>query len=126
MNVQAKLYGVRLSAQKGRLVADLVRGQPIGNALNILTFTPKKGAKIIAHTEDPDAPLAKMSDAVYVVKAPEGVDPYGMIATGSSLVNAAACDVLCLLLLELRGYTKEQFGTTHPEGAVGRKIAEGK
>ena len=47
MQVQAKLYGVRLSAQKGRLVADLVRGQPIGNALNILTFTPKKGAKII-------------------------------------------------------------------------------
>ena len=47
MNVEAKLYGVRLSAQKGRLVADLVRGQPIGQALNILTFTPKKGAKII-------------------------------------------------------------------------------
>ncbi|HEY2628966.1 MAG TPA: 50S ribosomal protein L22 [Usitatibacter sp.] len=47
MNVQAKLYGVRLSAQKGRLVADLVRGQPIGNALNILSFTPKKGARII-------------------------------------------------------------------------------
>jgi large subunit ribosomal protein L22 len=47
MNVEAKLYGVRLSAQKGRLVADLVRGQPIGNALNILTFTPKKGARII-------------------------------------------------------------------------------
>ena len=47
MNVEAKLYGVRLSAQKGRLVADLVRGQPIGNALNILSFTPKKGARII-------------------------------------------------------------------------------
>jgi large subunit ribosomal protein L22 len=47
MNVQAKLYGVRLSAQKGRLVADLVRGQPIGNALNILAFTPKKAAQII-------------------------------------------------------------------------------
>jgi large subunit ribosomal protein L22 len=47
MQVAAKLYGVRLSAQKGRLVADLVRGQPIANALNILTFTPKKGAKII-------------------------------------------------------------------------------
>ena len=47
MQVQAKLYGVRLSAQKGRLVADLVRGQPIGNALNILNFTPKKGARIV-------------------------------------------------------------------------------
>src|SRR3982075_3484689 len=47
MQVAAKLYGVRLSAQKGRLVADLGRGQPIGNALNILTFTPKKAAKVI-------------------------------------------------------------------------------
>ena len=47
MNVEAKLYGVRLSAQKGRLVADLVRGAPVGTALNILAFTPKKAAKII-------------------------------------------------------------------------------
>src|SRR5512141_584147 len=47
MQVNAKLYGVRLSAQKGRLVADLVRGQPIANARSILSFTPKKGAKII-------------------------------------------------------------------------------
>jgi large subunit ribosomal protein L22 len=47
MQTTAILRGVRLSAQKGRLVADLVRGQPIGSALNILTFTPKKGAKII-------------------------------------------------------------------------------
>ena len=47
METKAILRGVRLSAQKGRLVADLVRGQPIGSALNILTFTPKKGAKII-------------------------------------------------------------------------------
>jgi len=85
-----------------------------------------KGAGIIAHTENPDSPLAKMSDAVYKVKSPEDVDPYGMIATGSSLVNGAACDVLCILLLEIRGYTKEQFGVTHPEGAVGKKIAEGK
>lgn len=85
-----------------------------------------KGARIVAHTENPDSPLAKMSDAIYKIKAPEDVDPYGLIATGSSLVNGAACDVLCVLLLEMRGYTKEQFGVTHPEGAVGKKIAEGK
>src|SRR5438045_7218199 len=47
MQVQAKLYGVRLSAQKGRLVADLVRGHPIASALNLLAFSPKKGARII-------------------------------------------------------------------------------
>jgi len=47
METQAKLYGVRLSAQKGRLVADLVRGLPVDQALNVLTFSPKRGAQII-------------------------------------------------------------------------------
>ena len=47
MNVAAKLYGVRLSAQKGRLVADLVRGKPIDKALNILRFSQKKAAGLI-------------------------------------------------------------------------------
>lgn len=84
----------------------------------------QRGAKIIAQTENPDSPLAQMSDAVFCVKAVGQVDPYGMIATGSSLVNGAAGDALCVLLLELRGYTKEEFGATHPGGAVGKKLAE--
>jgi len=47
MNTTAKLRGVRLSAQKGRLVADLIRGKPVEQALNILQFSPKKSAGII-------------------------------------------------------------------------------
>ena len=45
--VSAILRGVRISPQKARLVADLVRGKKVYNALNILTFSPKKGAEII-------------------------------------------------------------------------------
>jgi large subunit ribosomal protein L22 len=47
MDTRATLYGVRLSAQKGRLVADQVRGLPVEKALNLLAFSPKKGAHII-------------------------------------------------------------------------------
>ncbi|MGH8717492.1 MAG: 50S ribosomal protein L22 [Burkholderiales bacterium] len=47
MKTKATLYGVRLSAQKGRLVADQVRGLPVEKALNALNFSPKKGARII-------------------------------------------------------------------------------
>jgi large subunit ribosomal protein L22 len=47
MQTTATLRGVRLSAQKGRLVADQIRGLPVDRALNVLAFSPKKGAKII-------------------------------------------------------------------------------
>jgi len=47
MEVSAILRGVHLSPQKARLVADLVRGKKVGHALDILSFTPKKGAEII-------------------------------------------------------------------------------
>lgn len=47
MEVAAKLRYARMSAQKGRLVADQIRGLPVDRALNILRFSPKKGAHII-------------------------------------------------------------------------------
>lgn len=42
METTAILKGVRLSAQKGRLVADQIRGLSVENALSILKFSPKK------------------------------------------------------------------------------------
>ncbi|MFM7386404.1 MAG: 50S ribosomal protein L22 [Betaproteobacteria bacterium] len=47
MQTQAILRGVRLSAQKGRLMADLIRGKPVEHALNTLQFAPQKSAKIL-------------------------------------------------------------------------------
>jgi len=47
MQVLAKLRYARISPQKCRLVADAVRGQSVGNALQTLTLMQKKGAKIV-------------------------------------------------------------------------------
>lgn len=44
MQVSAILRGTRLSSQKARLVADMVRGKPVDQALNILAFSPQKAA----------------------------------------------------------------------------------
>ena len=44
---RAVLRGVRLSVDKGRLVADLIRGKKVDQALNILNFTQKKAAVIV-------------------------------------------------------------------------------
>jgi large subunit ribosomal protein L22 len=47
METRAVLRGVRLSVDKGRLVADLIRGKKVDQALNILHFTQKKAAVIV-------------------------------------------------------------------------------
>ena len=47
METRSIVRGVRLSVDKGRLVADLVRGKKVDHALNILTFTQKRAAGII-------------------------------------------------------------------------------
>ena len=47
MRAVAQHKNARISAQKARLVADLIRGKDIEDALNILTFCPKKGAGLM-------------------------------------------------------------------------------
>jgi len=47
VEVAAKLRGAGMSAQKARLVADQIRGKSVEEALDILAFSPKKGAAVI-------------------------------------------------------------------------------
>ncbi|WP_367449816.1 50S ribosomal protein L22 [Snodgrassella alvi] len=80
MRVSAQHKNARISAQKARLVADLVRGKDIAQALNILTFSPKKGAELIKkvlesavanaeHNEGADIDELKVV-TVYIDKGP--------------------------------------------------------
>ena len=97
METRAILRGVRLSDQKGRLVADQIRGLPVDKALNVLTFSPKKGAGIIKkvlesaianaeHNDGADIDELKVK-SIFVEKVPCSsvlpLEPRG-VATGSS------------------------------------------
>lgn len=124
LNAANAIHGGAGSVTEKDIVYVISKGGQTAELNEFVQIAKGRGATIIAQTEQPDSELGHLSDLVYHIVAPEQVDPYGMIATGSSLVNAAACDVLCILLLELRGYTKEQFGRTHPGGAVGRKLGK--
>ncbi|MCB1791791.1 MAG: 50S ribosomal protein L22 [Gammaproteobacteria bacterium] len=52
MQAVAKLRFARISAQKGRLVADQIRGLPVEQALNVLAFSKKKGAAMMKKVLD--------------------------------------------------------------------------
>jgi large subunit ribosomal protein L22 len=47
MEAKAHAKQIRISPQKARLVADLVRGKDVESAINTLRFMPKKGARIL-------------------------------------------------------------------------------
>ncbi|OSI13174.1 50S ribosomal protein L22 [Neisseria canis] len=79
MRVSAQHKNARISAQKARLVAGMVRGKSIAEALNILTFSSKKGAELIKkvldsaianaeHNESADIDDLKVI-AIYIDKA---------------------------------------------------------
>ena len=80
METKAILRGVRLSDQKGRLIADQIRGKPVDQALNLLSFSPKKGAGIVKkvlesaianaeHNDGADIDALKVK-IIYVEKGP--------------------------------------------------------
>ncbi len=66
MATVAKLKNAGISAQKVRLVADQIRGMPVGSAINLLTFSNKKAAKIIKKVLESAIANAEHNDAADV------------------------------------------------------------
>jgi len=50
MEARAIRRYAQLSAQKARLVVNLIRGKSVEDALGILEYTPKRGARLVAKT----------------------------------------------------------------------------
>jgi len=65
MEVSAKLSTARMSAQKARLVADQIRGKGVEEALELLSYSPKKAAVLIKEV---------LNSAIANAEHNEGVD----------------------------------------------------
>jgi len=115
-------HGLSGAVTKRDVLIALSKGGQTKEVITLAKVARARGAKIIALTEKPDSELSNISDVILQVVAPPDVDPYGMVATGSSLVNAAIGDALCVVLLNMKGYSVEEFGETHTGGAVGKKL----
>ncbi len=117
-------HGAAGAVREGDVWVGLSKGGETTEVCYLAGIARKRGAHVVAITEQADSTLGRLADVVLEVRAPADVDPFGMIATGSSLFYSAFCDAICVALLELRGYSAESFGETHPGGAVGRKIRQ--
>ena len=80
------------------------------------------GVKIIGMTGKADSSLAKNSDWVYPIDCGREACPFNMAPTTSTTATLALGDALAMVLLEARGFKKENFALLHPAGAIGRAL----
>ncbi len=80
------------------------------------------GVKVIGMTGKADSSLARNSDWVYPIDCGREACPFNMAPTTSTTATLALGDALAMVLLEARGFRKENFALLHPAGAIGRAL----
>ena len=90
--------------------------------LTILPYLKRHGVKLIAMTGNSASTLAREADVHLDTSVAEEACPLGLAPTASTTATLALGDALALALLDLRGFSAEDFARTHPGGALGRRL----
>ncbi len=80
------------------------------------------GATLIAVTGNPESSLAKLADLHLNASVRAEACPLNLAPTASTTAALALGDALALVLLDLRGFSAEDFARSHPGGALGRRL----
>ncbi|WP_461831633.1 KpsF/GutQ family sugar-phosphate isomerase [Aquifex sp.] len=93
-----------------------------GEVLALIPYVKLQGVPIIAITNNPRSTLAKHSDVVLNLNIKKEACPLELAPTTSSTATLVLGDALAMTVMELKGFTKEEFALRHPAGALGRKL----
>ncbi len=80
------------------------------------------GTRIVALTGHPRSSLAREAEIHLDVHVPREACPLNLAPTSSSTAMLAVGDALAMVLLETRGFKKEDFASFHPGGTLGRNL----
>jgi arabinose-5-phosphate isomerase len=80
------------------------------------------GTRIVALTGNAKSTLAREAEIHIDVQVPREACPLNLAPTSSSTAMLAVGDALAMVLLEARGFRKEDFATFHPGGTLGRNL----
>ncbi|MBU4200823.1 MAG: KpsF/GutQ family sugar-phosphate isomerase [Verrucomicrobia bacterium] len=93
-----------------------------GELVELVPIVKRQGGRIAAMTAGVDSALAKCSDAVITIAVGREACPFNLAPTASTTAMLAVGDALAIVLLEARGFRKEDFAKLHPGGAIGRTL----
>lgn len=116
------LHGGLGFISKGDVLLLASRGGKTDELLAIQNVAKKKGATIIAVTENTESTLAKNADVVIKMFVSRETDKYNSQGTTSNTVLNVIFDALQAAVIEEIGYEERQFALVHPGGAVGERL----
>lgn len=87
--------------------------------LRLLNILKRFNLVIIALTGNADSELAKDADHLLLYRAPKEACPLSLAPTSSTTAALALGDALAMVLLESRGFTRDDFARLHPAGNLG-------
>lgn len=117
-------HGASGALKEGDTIVAFSKGGESTEINSLLKIAQKRGCKLAAITGRDDSTMSNLLDKQVVIKVPEDSEPFGMLATTSSLAAGLVADIICTILLEKTGYSQDEFGETHPGGMVGIKVNE--
>ena len=88
----------------------------------LLPIVKRLGIVIVSISGSTDNAMARHSDVVIPVTVEREACPFNMAPTASTTATLAVGDALAMVLLEARGFRKEDFAKLHPGGAIGRTL----
>jgi arabinose-5-phosphate isomerase len=122
LNSLNALHGDLGVVADGDVVLALSSSGETEEMLNILPALRRLSVKIIALTGNPQSSLAQYSDLVLDVSVEQEACPLNLAPTSSTTALLVLGDALAMVLLEARGFTKEDFARFHPGGKLGRAL----
>ncbi|MCB0910058.1 MAG: SIS domain-containing protein [Propionibacteriaceae bacterium] len=117
------LHGSLGAVGPGDVVIALSKGGGTGELTEFASRAKARQADLVVMTCRDESPLRELADIVVLIPPGES-DPGDAIAMGSTLAMEAWGDALATTLMQLRGYTWEQFLFTHPGGRVGEQTEQ--
>lgn len=78
---------------------------------------------IIAIVSDKDSYLAKQAHLPIVVPVEQEACPHNLAPTNSTTAFLVIGDALAICLLEMRGFTSDDFAKLHPGGSLGKRLS---
>ncbi len=116
------LHGDLGMVADGDVVLALSASGETEEMLRILPAIARFQVKIIAICGDPNSTLAQNAHLLLDVNVEQEACPLNLAPTSSTTVMLALGDAIAMVLLEARGFNKEDFAKFHPAGMVGRSL----